>query len=377
MAVPYNACRSCLKIFETVSLSTKERSMFYEGLVLLPWWGYLVAALILTHITIASVTIFLHRHQAHRALELHPIASHFFRFWLWLSTGMVTREWVAVHRKHHAKCETPADPHSPQIRGLSAVLLGGVFLYVRASRCQATLAQYGHRTPNDWLERHLYTPLQKVGIVIMLGIDVIFFGAGPGIIIWGIQMFWIPFFAAGVINGLGHCFGYRNFSVPDASANIVPWGILIGGEELHNNHHAYATSARLSAQWYEIDVGWWYIRALVFFHLAKISRVAPRPRLGPVKAECDLGALEAVLALRPYLLAHFDRVVKKRSVKAEEIQALRVKLAALWQRSSHSQEQLLAQLQQWCKEAEASGLPRLARFAATLPRYTLGPLARR
>ena len=219
-----------------------------HGLTPLPWWGYVVVALVLTHITIASVTIFLHRSQAHRGLDLHPVASHFFRFWLWMTTGMVTKEWVAIHRKHHAKVETPDDPHSPQTRGIRTVLLRGAELYREESKIQETLDKYGHGTPSDWIERNLYTPFSWQGVGVMLVINLALFGP-IGATIWAVQMLWIPITAAGIINGIGHYWGYRNFACADASMNIVPWGILIGGEELHNNHHAYGTSAKLSSRW--------------------------------------------------------------------------------------------------------------------------------
>lgn len=234
--------------------------MPFSGLIDLPWWGYLAVALLFTHITIASVTIFLHRHQAHRSLELHAIPSHFARFWLWLTTGMITREWAAIHRKHHAKCETKDDPHSPQILGLNKVLWEGVELYRQEAKNRETVEKYGHGTPDDWIERKLYSAHNSLGLGLMLAIDLVLFGA-LGLTIWAAQMIWIPFFAAGVINGIGHFWGYRNFACDDASTNIVPWGILIGGEELHNNHHAYASSAKLSSKWYEFDIGWFYIRA--------------------------------------------------------------------------------------------------------------------
>ncbi|HQT26435.1 MAG TPA: fatty acid desaturase, partial [Burkholderiales bacterium] len=227
----------------------------------LSFWQLVLATLLLTHITIASVTIFLHRHQAHRALDLHPMISHFFRLWLWLTTGMVTKEWAAIHRKHHAKCETIDDPHSPQVLGLNRVLWGGVFLYAKESDNAETIERYGHGTPDDWVEKHLYARFPGLGITLMLFLDILFFGF-PGLLIWGVQMIWIPFWAAGVINGVGHYFGYRNFKAEDASTNIFPLGILIGGEELHNNHHAYASSAKLSSKWYEFDIGWMYIRIL-------------------------------------------------------------------------------------------------------------------
>src|SRR5262245_25747095 len=227
-------------------------SVLFSGLLDLPWWGYVVAALVLTQITIASVTIYLHRHQAHRALDLHPVVSHFFRFWLWLTTGMVTKEWAAVHRKHHAKCETAEDPHSPVTRGISKVLLEGAELYRAEAMNSETLEKYGHGTPDDWLERNLYAKHSVIGVSIMLLTDVALFGV-IGVTVWAIQMMWIPVLAAGVINGLGHYFGYRNYDCNDAATNVLPIGILIGGEELHNNHHTFATSAKLSSKWYEFD----------------------------------------------------------------------------------------------------------------------------
>lgn len=228
--------------------------MILEGIAGLSPWGHVAVTAVFTHITIAGVTIYLHRHQAHNALTLHPAASHFFRFWLWLTTGMVTREWVAVHRKHHAKVETPEDPHSPQVRGIFRVLFGGVGLYRRESADRETLESYGQGTPDDWLERNVYAPAPALGLASMLGLDVLLFGTA-GLAIFAVQMLWIPLRAAGVINGIGHYFGYRNYETGDASRNIVPIGFLIGGEELHNNHHAHAKSARLAHRKWELDIG--------------------------------------------------------------------------------------------------------------------------
>src|SRR5919106_3002371 len=234
----------------------------FEGMVQLSIWGYIVVALVLTHITIACVTIYLHRHQAHRALDLHPAIAHFFRFWLWLTTGTITQEWVAIHRKHHAYVETEEDPHSPQIVGIAKVLLLGWWvLYRQEARNLETLKKFAHGTPSDWLERNLYASHSNLGITLMLLMDLALFGA-VGFIIWGLQMLWIPILGAGVINGAGHYWGYRNYECPDASTNIIPWGLLIGGEELHNNHHAFASSAKLSVKWWELDLGWLYIRTL-------------------------------------------------------------------------------------------------------------------
>ena len=387
-----------------------------HGLTPLPWWGYVVVALVLTHITIASVTIFLHRSQAHRGLDLHPVASHFFRFWLWMTTGMVTKEWVAIHRKHHAKVETPDDPHSPQTRGIRTVLLRGAELYREESKIQETLDKYGHGTPSDWIERNVYTPFSWQGVALMLIIDLALFGP-IGATIWAVQMLWIPITAAGIINGIGHYWGYRNFACADASMNIVPWGILIGGEELHNNHHAYGTSAKLSSRWYEFDIGWMYIRILESMRLATVRKVAPRVRFDRAKAAPDLATLQAIITHRYAVAtsyakslkaacateiaslrerhAHVDlpslRRIKRwlasdenvlpeterarlaqtldRSTVLQQIYHMRQELASLWGRSTESSEQLLARLQDWCHRAEASGIVPLAQFSLQLKRY--------
>jgi stearoyl-CoA desaturase (Delta-9 desaturase) len=296
-------------------------TMLFAGFFDLPWWGYVLTALGLTHITIAAVTIFLHRCQAHRALDLHPLPAHFFRFWLWLTTGMVTKEWAAIHRKHHAKCETAEDPHSPQIHGISRVLWLGVFLYVKESHNPETLERYGHGTPDDWMERHVYSRFAVYGVFILLALDLLAFGVVPGALIWLTQIAWIPFWAAGVINGLGHFFGYRSYDVADASTNIVPWGILIGGEELHNNHHAFAASAKLSSKWYELDIGWLYIRVLESLGLAKVKKVAPKPRIASPKPAADLETLHAVIANRYDVLSHYAQSVKR--TYRQEIERLR------------------------------------------------------
>jgi stearoyl-CoA desaturase (delta-9 desaturase) len=375
-----------------------------------------LATLALTHVTIASVTIFLHRHQAHRALELHPAVSHFFRFWLWLTTGMITKHWAAIHRKHHAKCETPEDPHSPQVLGLKKVLLEGAELYRKEGGNEETLKKYGHGTPDDWLERNVYTPHSGRGIVLMLLMDILLFGP-IGITVWAVQMIWIPLFAAGIINGVGHFWGYRNFSADDASTNIVPWGMLIGGEELHNNHHAYASSAKLSNKWFEFDIGWLYIRILETLGLAQVKKVAPKVRLQEGKAVCDLDTLQAVVTHRYEVMMRFTGSVKdvcaaelkklgdampelrdiavKRfrlwlhldaeamaeqerakldkvlghSPKLATIYTLRRELAEIWQRSNATKEQLVRQLQDWCKRAEESGIESLRDFSLRLRCY--------
>ena len=388
----------------------------FAGLIDLPWWGYVLATLALTHVTIASVTIYLHRHQAHRALDLHPVASHFFRFWLWLSTGIVTKEWAAIHRKHHAKCETEEDPHSPVILGIKKVLTQGYELYRKEAQNQETLDKYGHGTPDDWLEKNLYSNHSKIGILLMLFVDLLLFGP-IGLTIWAVQMAWIPVNAAGIINGAGHFWGYRNYACADASTNIVPWGIFIGGEELHNNHHAYASSAKLSSKWYEFDIGWLYIRVLASFRLAQVKKIAPQVRLNLNKTVCDLETLQAVITNRYEVMTKYALSVKK-TYKAEitrlKLQAsdkhkldlarikhwlhldendlteqqkntvgavilasptlhtaytLRQDLAAIWARSSVSKEHLVRQLEDWCHRAENSGIAALQEFSQRLRRY--------
>ena len=281
--------------------------MTFDRVFHLSAWGYIGVTLLLTHVTIASVTIFLHRHQAHRALTLHPIVSHFFRLWLWLTTGMDTREWVAVHRKHHAKCETENDPHSPQIWGIWRVLFGGVFLYRTSAGDRETIDVYGRGTPDDWIERNVYRH-SLLGLGVMAIIDTVLFGL-PGLAIFAAQIVWIPFWAAGVINGVGHYLGYRNFETQDASRNIVPIGVFIGGEEFHNNHHAYSYSAKLGNKWWELDIGWVYIRLLEICGLANVRRVAPRTAFEPGKSAVDLDTLRAVLAHRFHVLKLYGRRV--------------------------------------------------------------------
>jgi len=390
--------------------------MLFSGYLDLSWWQLVLVALALTHLTIASVTIFLHRHQAHRAIDLHPIPSHFFRFWLWLTTGMVTKEWAAIHRKHHARCETREDPHSPQIHGINKVLWLGVVLYVKESYHPETMERYGHGTPEDWVERNLYARHAILGLFLMGAVNIALFGLVPGALIQITQIVWIPFWAAGVINGIGHFWGYRNWDVPapDASRNISPWGILIGGEELHNNHHAFPASAKFALKWYEFDLGWIYIKALESLGLATVKKVAPTPRFSEPKPVCDHNTLEAVIANRYDVLARYARSLRTtyrqelerfgqrsreaavlRSVKLNLVRtrdhsaverariaearkaskaidtalALREELATLWARSSASREQLLKQLQDWVHKAESSGIAPLVEFSRRLRCY--------
>jgi len=374
------------------------------------WWQITVFTLVATHITIAAVTIFLHRCQAHRALDLHPIVSHFFRFWLWLTTGMVTKEWAAIHRKHHAKCETVDDPHSPQVLGINTVLSRGAELYKKEAANKETLDKFGHGTPDDWIEHNIYSKFSWQGVAIMLIIDVLLFGA-VGLTVWAVQMLWIPITAAGIINGIGHYWGYRNFDCEDASRNIMPWGILIGGEELHNNHHTFATSAKLSNKWYEFDIGWMYIQIMSAVGLATVKKTPPKPVLSDLRP-ADQNTLEAIIANRYEIMARYSktlrsffsnevqhmqvlaahlsdarswlskdesRLTEQEKANLEELMAsnaqlrkmieMRRELQAIWSRSSATREQLLAQLHAWCQRAEESGLSSLREFSLRLRRY--------
>lgn len=227
--------------------------------------------MVVTHITIVCVTLYLHRGQAHRGINFNPVISHLMRLWLWLTTGMNTKAWVAIHRKHHRYCEQPEDPHSPQVHGILKVLFGGAFLYAHAAKDKTMLSSYGAGTPDDWIERKLYTPYTWLGVGLMLVIDCLLFGYW-GLIIWLVQMIWIPFWAAGVVNGIGHYWGYKNGQTQDASKNIFPVGIIIGGEELHNNHHLNPASVKLSKKWFEFDIGWFWLSVLRFCNLAKLNR---------------------------------------------------------------------------------------------------------
>ncbi len=382
-----------------------------HGALDLSWWQVLLYTLATTHITIAAVTIFLHRSQAHRSVDLGPVPSHFFRFWLWLGTGMVTREWVAIHRKHHAKCETEDDPHSPQTRGLDTVMWRGAELYRAESANAETIAKFGHGTPQDWMERNVYGRYSALGVSLMLLLDLALFGA-LGATVWAVQMLWIPFWAAGVVNGIGHYWGYRNFEATDASTNLVPWGLVIGGEELHNNHHTYPTSAKFSVKRYEFDIGWAYIRLMQVVGWAKVKKTPPKLRLGEVRPVADEKTLEAVIAHRYEMMAGYARSVRRAcreelaALKArqadasvlraarrwlhrdaekvpararehialarqahpvlDKMVAMREELRQLWLNTSRTREQLTADLQAWCQRAEDSGVAALRDFSLRL-----------
>ncbi len=382
-----------------------------HGLLAASWWQIVLYALVTTHITIASVTIYLHRHQAHRAMDLHALPAHFFRLWLWLGTGQVTKEWVSIHRKHHAKCETAEDPHSPQTRGIETVFWKGAELYRAESKNLETMAKFGHGTPKDWIERNLYTRYSWQGVGLMMIINLALFGAA-GLAVWAVQMIWIPVTAAGIINGIGHYWGYRNFEAPDASTNISPWGIMIGGEELHNNHHTYPTSAKFSVKPYEFDIGWVYIRALEKVGLATVKKVPPKLQLGAIKPVADEKTLEALIAHRYEVMAGFARalrhagrneieLLKAKKADASVLRAanrwlhrdddkvpataklhvaqaraehpvldkmvtMREELRQMWLSTSASSEQLASDLQVWCHRAEESGIAALREFSMKL-----------
>jgi len=378
------------------------------GLLNLSFWGYFFVTLVLTQITIASVTIYLHRNQTHKALTLHPVISHFFRFWLWLTTGMVTAEWVAIHRKHHARADKNGDPHSPVVFGIKKVFWQGAELYKDSAKDKAMIDKYSHGTPNDWLERNVYARFPSLGITLMFLIDVCLFGV-PGITVWAIQMIWIPFFAAGVINGIGHHWGYRNFECLDAATNIVPWAFWIGGEELHNNHHTYPTSAKFSIKWWEFDIGWFYIRCLSLLGLAKVRKLPPRLAVEKGKRTADINTVKLLISnrfqilsfyyqtvVKPVLLAekNKDRPLLKKNLfrraesllKREErllsqraktrlqdllqhcetlklVYGYRISLQNIWSKTATSQKELVESLQLWCNQAETSGLEALRQFS--------------
>ncbi len=389
---------------------------YLYGLLDLSFWGYVLTTFIMIQITMMAVTLYLHRDQAHRALDLHPALRHFFRFWIFCTSGMLTKEWVAIHRKHHAYCETPDDPHSPVIYGIKKVLFEGAELYRAEKNNPETLEKFGRGTPDDWLERNFYLRFPYTGIILIVLADLLLFGI-PGIIIIAVQMLSMPFFAAGVINGLGHYSGYRNFECDDAATNIVPWGVLMGGEELHNNHHAFPTSAKFSVRRWEFDIGWLYIRVFQVLGLAKVKKVAPRPMLQSVPpSQVTLDNLRAIIVNRMHVLRDYTKQVtlpvlkKEKAIAAgdmalrkarkllvrqpklldelakhrlsellssnaalETVHEFREQLRDLWSGANVSNEKLLAQLKEWCAEAEASGIKVLEEFAARLRSYQLAP----
>ncbi|WP_313087287.1 delta-9 fatty acid desaturase DesA [Pseudomonas sp.] len=391
--------------------------MWYTGFLDLSAWQVVAVTLLLTHVTIVAVTVYLHRYSAHRSLELNGGLKHFFRFWLWLTTAMNTREWTAIHRKHHAKCETPDDPHSPVQKGLGTVLRRGAELYMDEAKNEETLRIYGKNCPDDWIERHLYSRFPNLGIVLMLGLDLALFGV-IGLTAWAVQMIWIPFWAAGVVNGLGHAVGYRNFECRDAATNLVPWGILIGGEELHNNHHTYPNSSKLSVRKWEFDMGWAWISLFSLLGLARVNRTAPIAHRVSTKRQLDMDSAMAILNNRFQIMAQYRRLVIKPLVRLElqradasvrhrfrrakrllsrepsllqhdqqahiavileQSQPLRViyeqrlALQQIWTRTSANGHDMLAAIKQWVQDAEASGIQSLREFAEQLSTYSLRP----
>ena len=390
--------------------------MWYNGLLDLSWVQLVLVTLVLTHVTIVSVTLYLHRHSAHNALDLHPVLRHFFRFWLWLTTSINTREWTAIHRKHHATCETENDPHSPVVKGIRKVLLEGAELYAEAVTPE-TLDRFGKNTPDDWIERNVYTRHRNLGIALMFLVNLALFGVN-GIWIWAVQMMWIPVWAAGVVNGIGHYLGYRNFECADNARNISPLGILIGGEELHNNHHTYPNSAKLSRRWYEVDIGWGYIRLFQLFGLATPKGYRPIAHYVPGKQAVDVETVQAIannrfVIMRQYrkrvmepvlrqqkalmddeirpryrklkqLLSREISLIKPREKEhldtvLERNEVLRLiyekshELQALWRQRGLKPQDKLQALMEWCRDAEASGVRYLEEFAAHLRAYSLRP----
>ena len=387
--------------------------MWYEGLLALDTWQHVLIVLALTHCTIVSVTVYLHRYSAHRSLELHPALKHFFRFWLWLTTGMVTQEWTAIHRKHHAMCETSNDPHSPKVFGLKKVLLEGAELYGEGKHGD-TLERYGKGCPDDWVERNFYRHAVW-GVTLMAIINLALFGVN-GVWMWAIQMLWIPVLAAGVINGVGHYYGYRNYECTDAATNIVPWGILIGGEELHNNHHTYPNSAKLSQKPWEFDLGYAWIRLFEMLGLASVRSTGPVVERDPNKQAIDLDTAFALLNDRFRVMERFARevvspmiaeergrantataqmlrkarklITREQSLVSDAQQAqlelaldqaptlrkvyeARLALQQIWRERGATMEARLEALRAWCAEAESSGIQALRDFAEELKAYTI------
>ncbi|MBA3487468.1 MAG: fatty acid desaturase [Lysobacter sp.] len=388
------------------------------GLLQAGWVSLLIYLLVATQITIFAVTLYLHRSMAHRAVDFHPVLAHFFRFWTWLTTSMITREWAAIHRKHHAKCETEQDPHSPQIKGIGNVFWRGVELYREARDDRASIEKYGKGCPDDWVERHLYTPHATMGPTVLLFVSFALFGFA-GVAIWAVQMAWIPFWAAGVVNGLGHWWGYRNFETSDTSTNLTPWGVWIGGEELHNNHHAFPSSAKFALRRFEFDIGWSTLKLLEKMGLAKVLRVAPSLDVRPNIAMPDSETLKALLAIRFQAMTDYYRRVTLPALREEAAQAgararallpskmrkgladdgrwldgdakarlqawiaerprmatvaeYRQRLAQVLDERSNDAQATLHKLQAWCSEAEASGIQALEEFSLRLKGYTLVP----
>ena len=389
----------------------------YYGILGLGFWGYVIAGAIGVHITLIAITIYHHREQAHRSVDLHPALRHFFRFWLWMNTGVITKQWVAVHRKHHAMCERDGDPHSPQLVGLKTVLLQGAELYRQEAGNPETVEKYGRGTPDDWVERRLYSRWPNVGVGLLFFVVVFLFGL-PGIALYGFQLITMPLLAAGIINGLSHARGYRNFETEDASTNLWPLAVFVAGEELHNNHHAFPSSARFSQHPWEIDLGWLHLRLFAALGLARIRRVAPKPELVEEPSSPDIEALRSILINRMHVLRHYRKSVTFPVLRGEirqykgkarapirrakrwltrhpslldsqsqerlaelmekypslkTVMEYRNELKALWETTDLSNESLLAELMRWCSRAEASGIKALEEFSAYLKSFRPSP----
>ena len=389
---------------------------FLYGILPLSFWGYALVAFLSVEFTFMAITLYLHRDACHRSLNLHPVLRHIFRFWLWAGTTMLTKSWVAVHRKHHARCETADDPHSPQILGIKKVLLEGAELYGVQARNPETLEKFGRGTPDDWIERHLYSKYQFLGVTLYVIACLVLFGV-PGIIILSVQLIATPLMAAGIVNGIGHYWGYRNFECPDAARNIVPWGLLIGGEELHNNHHAFPSSAKFSLMPWEFDIGWLYIKIFSTLGLAQVIRIAPQPlrqRYRPV----DLDTVQAVVINRMHVLRDYslnvmlpvlrtqissvssqlkhgarklfvrepailNEAARRRlsellasNQELKTVHDFRDRLKQLWGGAHQSNDSMLQYMRDWIAQAEASGIKALADYAAALRGYAMQPARR-
>ena len=392
--------------------------MFLLGLWDVSAWALVLWTALSCHVTLLAVTVYLHRSQAHRAVDLHPALAHVFRAWLWLTTGMNTKEWVSVHRKHHARCEGPEDPHSPQVYGIRKVLLEGAELYREAAADESILDKFGHGTPDDRLENRLYGRFPTLGVALLAIVEFALFGLA-GIAVFAVQMLCIPVLAAGVINGLGHFWGYRNFETDDAATNLTPFAAIVCGEELHNNHHAYPSSARFSLRRWEFDMGWMYIRLFSVLGLARVRRVAPRPAFDETKTSMDIDTVKAIISSRLHVMESYARSVvrpvhrtelkgataktEKRTLRSAARDLIKVdalldeagrtrvaaalahsdalgtvyefqdRLQAIWHKAGASQDALLQALEDWCRQAEATGIERLEEFAARLQGYALKP----
>jgi len=389
---------------------------YIYGLLDLSFWQYVGLTVVSFCISMMSITLYLHRDQAHRAIDLHPILKNFFRAWLWVNSGTQTDEWVAVHRKHHAMCEREGDPHSPVVFGIRKVLLEGAELYRAEAANQETVKKYSRGTPQDWIEHTVYKRFPNGGVWLLI-IGSLFFLGAPGIIYLGIQLISMPVMAAGIINGLGHHWGYRNFECDDVSTNLTPMAVVIGGEELHNNHHAFPTSAKFSVQPWEFDIGWMYICIFRALGLCEVRRVAPKP-WGSSSRQVDLQTLQAVLVNRMHVLRDYTQSVTLPVLKTERLASqgndmlararklfvvrpaklddvslgrltdmlennqtlkrvyeLREQLTQIWEEANVSNEQLVEQLKQWCSDAESSGIQALEEFSARLRAFMPQPVA--